>query len=65
MERNPLSLLSSEYLYIGLIFGLLIFPKMLERFKIPSEVSCLIVGYIAARYFGELSRTHLKQSLPL
>jgi len=41
-----LSTLLKDLLYVGLLAGLFILPKILQRFFIPSAVSALIIGLI-------------------
>jgi Kef-type K+ transport system membrane component KefB len=36
--------MSSELVYVGLIFGLFIVPKLLQRFAIPSAITALLLG---------------------
>jgi Kef-type K+ transport system membrane component KefB len=40
---------SSELAYIGLIFGLLVAPRALQRFMIPAPLSCFALGMVAVR----------------
>jgi Kef-type K+ transport system membrane component KefB len=41
--------ISTELAYIGLIFGLLVAPRALQRFMIPAPLSCFALGMVAAR----------------
>jgi Kef-type K+ transport system membrane component KefB len=48
--------MSNELIYLLLIFGLLVVPRALQRFKLPAPITCLLLGVGAMLAFGE--RTH-------
>jgi len=50
--------LETQYEIIGLafLFGILIVPKILQRFLIPGPLTCFAFGFIATLYFPELQR---------
>lgn len=41
--------MSPELLYLGLLFFLLVVPKALQRFRIPSAITAFLLGIAAAR----------------
>lgn len=45
-------MVSREAIYLMLLFGLLIVPKILQRFRIPSAVSCFLFGAICGPGLG-------------
>ncbi|MGH8086196.1 MAG: cation:proton antiporter [Lysobacter sp.] len=45
--------MSNELIYLLLIFGLLVIPRALQRFKVPAPITCLILGVGAMLTFGE------------
>ena len=48
--------MSNELIYLLLIFGLLVIPRALQRFKLPAPITCLLLGVAAMLLWGE--RTH-------
>ena len=48
--------MSNELIYLLLIFGLLVIPRALQRFKLPAPITCLLLGVGAMLLWGE--RTH-------
>lgn len=44
---------SSQIIYLGLIFFLLVFPRALQRFRIPAPLTCLALGIGTAIYANE------------
>lgn len=48
--------MSNELIYLLLIFGLLVIPRALQRFKLPAPITCLLLGIGAMLAFGE--QTH-------
>jgi Kef-type K+ transport system membrane component KefB len=48
---NALSL-TSNLAYLGLIFGLIVIPRALQRFRLPAPLSCFALGMIAAYLVG-------------
>ncbi len=47
--------MSRELVYLLLIFGLLVVPRALQRFKIPAPITCLLLGIIAMLGWGDSS----------
>jgi Kef-type K+ transport system membrane component KefB len=45
--------MSDELVYLLLIFGLLVIPRALQRFKLPAPITCLLLGLGAMLAFGE------------
>jgi Kef-type K+ transport system membrane component KefB len=45
-------LTSSEFQYLALIVGLFIVPRVLQRYRLPSAVTCVAIGAIAGMGFG-------------
>ncbi|MEO6170581.1 MAG: cation:proton antiporter [Lysobacter sp.] len=48
--------MDNELIYLLLIFGLLVIPRALQRFKLPAPITCLLLGLGAVLLWGE--RTH-------
>jgi len=56
MPERLLSLLqSSEVAYLVLIFGLLVVPRVLQRFLLPAPLTCLGLGIVAAVFLSQFS----------
>ena len=56
MPERLLSLLqSSEVAYLLLIFGLLVVPRVLQRFLLPAPLTCLGLGIVAALFLSQFS----------
>ncbi len=56
MPADLLSLLqSSEVAYLVLIFGLLVVPRVLQRFLLPAPLTCLGLGIVAALFLSQFS----------
>lgn len=47
--RNCPASMSSELVYIGLLFALFVVPKALQRFRVPAAITSLALGAAAAR----------------
>lgn len=43
----------SEFIYLGVIFFLLVFPRALQRFSIPAPLTCFALGITVAFYAQE------------
>lgn len=43
----------SEFIYLGVIFFLLVFPRALQRFSIPAPLTCFALGIAVAFYAQE------------
>lgn len=48
--------MNNELIYLLLIFGLLVIPRALQRFKLPAPITCLLFGLGAVLLWGD--RTH-------
>lgn len=48
--------MNNELIYLLLIFGLLVIPRVLQRFQLPAPITCLLLGLGAVLLWGE--RTH-------
>ncbi len=48
--------MDNELIYLLLIFGLLVIPRALQRFKLPAPITCMLLGLGAVLIWGE--RTH-------
>jgi Kef-type K+ transport system membrane component KefB len=42
--------ISAQIIYLGVIFVLLVFPKALQRFRIPAPLTCFGLGIVTAIY---------------
>lgn len=47
--------MNQELIYLALIFGLLVIPRALQRFKLPAPLTCLVLGIAAMLWLGERS----------
>ncbi len=47
--------MSRELVYLLLIFGLLVVPRALQRWKIPAPLTCLLFGIVAMLAWGDRS----------
>lgn len=47
--------MNQELIYLLLIFGLLVVPRALQRWKIPAPLTCLLFGIIAMLAWGDES----------
>ena len=45
--------MNGELLYLALIFGLLVVPRWLQRFKLPAPITCLALGIAAMLLWGD------------
>src|SRR5690606_1940656 len=45
--------MNGELLYLALIFGLLVVPRWLQRFKVPAPITCLALGIGAMLLWGD------------
>lgn len=48
-----MSALEPEILLLGLICGLLVVPRALQRFRVPAPLTCLVLGIAASMVAGE------------
>lgn len=54
--RRPVPRMRNELVYLLLIFGLLVVPRVLQRLKIPAPITALLLGVAAMLAWGD--RTH-------
>lgn len=47
---------TQEIAYLLLIFGLMVIPRMLQRFRIPGPLTSFGLGMVAVVFFGEFSQ---------
>lgn len=47
--------MDNELIYLLLIFGLLVVPRALQRFKLPAPITCLLLGLAAVLIWGDRS----------
>ncbi len=47
--------MNNELIYLLLIFGLLVIPRALQRFKVPAPITCLLLGLGAVLLWGDRS----------
>lgn len=40
-------------IYLGLVFGLLVIPRALQRFRLPAPLTCVVLGILVAMFFHE------------
>ncbi len=52
---QPSSSLSADIQYLIVVAGLFIVPRMLQRFRLPSAITCVILGAILGMGFGFFS----------
>jgi len=45
--------MSRELVYLLLIFGLLVVPRALQRWKLPAPLTCLLFGIVAMLAWGD------------
>jgi Kef-type K+ transport system membrane component KefB len=45
--------ISSQIIYLAVIFVLLVFPKALQRYRIPAPLTCFALGILTALYTSE------------
>jgi Kef-type K+ transport system membrane component KefB len=49
MEKPPLAVL-----YLAIVFGLLVIPRALQRFRLPAPLTCFAIGIIVAIFWKDL-----------
>jgi Kef-type K+ transport system membrane component KefB len=54
-----------ELIYVGLIFGLFVIPRMLTRFRLPAGVSAIFLGIAAGAWFLNLDKDVTLQMMSL
>lgn len=40
-------------IYLAFVFGLLVIPRALQRFRLPAPLTCVILGIVVERFFPE------------
>jgi Kef-type K+ transport system membrane component KefB len=45
---------SSTFIYLAVVFGLLVIPRALQRFRLPAPLTCFAFGIIVAGFFKPL-----------
>ncbi|WP_260706329.1 cation:proton antiporter [Edaphobacter flagellatus] len=40
-------------IYLGMVFGLLVIPRALQRFRLPAPLTCVVLGIVVAMFFHE------------
>lgn len=45
---------SSTFIYLAVVFGLLVIPRALQRFRLPAQLTCFAFGIIVAGFFKPL-----------
>src|SRR5271155_982786 len=53
-ERCTMHFPSHTLIYLGLIFGLLVVPRALQRFRLPAPLTCFALGIVVAIFFKQL-----------
>jgi Kef-type K+ transport system membrane component KefB len=46
---------TATLIYLGVIFGLLVIPRALQRFRLPAQLTCFAFGIIVAGFFKPLA----------
>ena len=44
----------STFIYLAIVFGLLVIPRALQRFRLPAQLTCFAFGIIVAGFFKPL-----------
>lgn len=45
---------SATFIYLAVVFGLLVIPRALQRFRLPAQLTCFAFGIIVAGFFKPL-----------
>ncbi len=45
---------STTFIYLAVVFGLLVIPRVLQRFRLPAQLTCFAFGIIVAGFFKPL-----------
>ena len=45
---------STTFIYLAVVFGLLVIPRALQRFRLPAQLTCFAFGIIVAGFFKPL-----------
>src|ERR1700760_787328 len=46
---------SATFIYLAVVFGLLVVPRALQRFRLPAPLTCFAFGIIVAGFFKPLA----------
>src|ERR1700736_1943248 len=44
----------TTFVYLAVVFGLLVIPRALQRFRLPAQLTCFAFGIIVAGFFKAL-----------
>ena len=44
----------TTFIYLAVVFGLLVIPRALQRFRLPAQLTCFAFGIIVAGFFQPL-----------
>ncbi len=44
----------TTFIYLAVVFGLLVIPRALQRFRLPAQLTCFAFGIIVAGFFKPL-----------
>ncbi|MDE1176596.1 MAG: cation:proton antiporter [Edaphobacter sp.] len=44
---------SATLIYLGFVFGLLVIPRALQRFRLPAPLTCVVLGIVVAKFFPQ------------
>jgi hypothetical protein len=47
----------TTFIYLAVVFGLLVIPRALQRFRLPAQLTCFAFGIIVAGFFKPLGTT--------
>jgi Kef-type K+ transport system membrane component KefB len=42
-------------MYLALVFGLLVIPRALQRFRLPAPLTCVVLGVVVGLFYHDLS----------
>ncbi len=56
MFDMPLSALSSQVLYLSIVFILLVFPRALQKYRIPAPLTCFVLGVLTVLGVADYSQ---------
>ena len=46
----------TTFIYLAVVFGLLVIPRALQRFRLPAPLTCFAFGIIVAGFFKPLDQ---------
>jgi Kef-type K+ transport system membrane component KefB len=53
----------TTFIYLAVVFGLLVIPRALQRFRLPAQLTCFAFGIIVAGFFKPLATDGVVSSL--